>query len=416
MAIASDEIIPGGGGKITVDKGGVKDVTSNSSTNPIRIRNNPIEATEAEIQDAIKDLVGPDSTGNWFQNTGDKVFEIAPDGTVKYDGPTGGGSGGPGGPTALTFNTSTLPNGTFGTSYSQALSASGGTSPYTYTLTGTLPAGLTLSGSTISGIPNTTGTSSFTITLTDSASGTVPKDFSITITSAADTTAPTITALTVDTITENSAVVNITANEAGTYYCLVNTSATATVTDVKTSLNTGSTAAAGSSKAVSISGLTASTPYYAHVVVTDAANNDSTVTSSPFTTSAHVQTPDEILTAAMQTMVNNKLTVTNPGYNYPTISAPTSTTPGVSFTFTAVSAKVDDPNDSADKGIDITSPNGSNTLAYISRMTSGGSTFTATLTVTGSLAGATSQHQVFIVTIPPYTSNNASTNVTVDAN
>ncbi|HTB96593.1 MAG TPA: putative Ig domain-containing protein [Terracidiphilus sp.] len=72
-------------------------------------------------------------------------------------------------PSALTI-TSTLPNGTVGVSYSAPISASDGTAPYTCSLTGTLPAGLTLTGCTVSGTPTTAGSSTVTVKVTDSGS------------------------------------------------------------------------------------------------------------------------------------------------------------------------------------------------------------------------------------------------------
>lgn len=71
--------------------------------------------------------------------------------------------------------TGTLPNATVGAAYSQSLTATGGTTPYTYSITaGSLPAGLTLSQSgdaaVISGTPTTPGASSFTLTVKDSSS------------------------------------------------------------------------------------------------------------------------------------------------------------------------------------------------------------------------------------------------------
>jgi Protein of unknown function (DUF4038)/Putative collagen-binding domain of a collagenase/Putative Ig domain/Immunoglobulin I-set domain len=57
---------------------------------------------------------------------------------------------------ALVFLTTALPNGRIGSTYSATLSASGGTTPYTWTLTsGTLPAGLSLNASSgaITGTP-----------------------------------------------------------------------------------------------------------------------------------------------------------------------------------------------------------------------------------------------------------------------
>jgi hypothetical protein len=77
--------------------------------------------------------------------------------------------------TTLSILTTSLPNGVVGVSYSASVVASGGTTPYTWSLTaGTLPAGLTLNTSTgaITGIPTTVGTSNFTVTVTDSTTPT----------------------------------------------------------------------------------------------------------------------------------------------------------------------------------------------------------------------------------------------------
>jgi predicted outer membrane repeat protein len=81
----------------------------------------------------------------------------------------------------------TLPNGTVGVGYSQSFTPSGGTSPYSFSLTaGTLPPGLTLvSGGTLSGTPTTAATYNFTIAATDSSTGTGPytgsRAYSVTI-------------------------------------------------------------------------------------------------------------------------------------------------------------------------------------------------------------------------------------------
>ncbi len=72
-------------------------------------------------------------------------------------------------PAPLTI-TSSLPNGTVGSSYSSTITASGGTSPYTCSIVGTLPAGLILSGCTVSGTPTSAGNSSATVMVTDSGS------------------------------------------------------------------------------------------------------------------------------------------------------------------------------------------------------------------------------------------------------
>ncbi|WP_446744206.1 beta strand repeat-containing protein [Silvibacterium acidisoli] len=72
---------------------------------------------------------------------------------------------------SLTLTSTTLPNGTVGVPYTGTIGASGGTSPYSCAITsGTLPAGLTLTGCTVSGTPTTAGTSQVTVKVTDSAS------------------------------------------------------------------------------------------------------------------------------------------------------------------------------------------------------------------------------------------------------
>ena len=80
----------------------------------------------------------------------------------------GGGSGG--GPTPLTISSGSLPNGATGAAYSATLSASGGVTPVTWSETGALPPGLSLSTSgMLAGTPATAGTYSFTVTAVDSS-------------------------------------------------------------------------------------------------------------------------------------------------------------------------------------------------------------------------------------------------------
>ncbi|MBA8879178.1 uncharacterized protein YhjY with autotransporter beta-barrel domain/carbon monoxide dehydrogenase subunit G [Phyllobacterium myrsinacearum] len=72
-----------------------------------------------------------------------------------------------------------LPAATVGAAYSQTFTASGGTAAYSYAVTaGALPAGLTLSGGVLSGTPTTAGPFSFSVTATDSSTGSGP--FSVT--------------------------------------------------------------------------------------------------------------------------------------------------------------------------------------------------------------------------------------------
>jgi hypothetical protein len=76
------------------------------------------------------------------------------------------------------------PSGTVGAAYTDTLTAAGGTTPYTWSVSaGTLPAGITLNASTgvLSGTPTVTGTSSFTIKVTDAVSRTATEATTLTI-------------------------------------------------------------------------------------------------------------------------------------------------------------------------------------------------------------------------------------------
>lgn len=75
-------------------------------------------------------------------------------------------------PATLSILPVSAPAGTVGFSYSLTLSASGGQSPYTWSLiSGALPSGLSLNPSTgvLSGVPTASGTSNFTVQATDSS-------------------------------------------------------------------------------------------------------------------------------------------------------------------------------------------------------------------------------------------------------
>ena len=74
---------------------------------------------------------------------------------------------------STSITTASLPNGQVGSLYSQTLTATGGTTPYNYTLIGgELPAGLGLDPSTgvISGTPTSSGTASLTVKVSDANS------------------------------------------------------------------------------------------------------------------------------------------------------------------------------------------------------------------------------------------------------
>jgi hypothetical protein len=82
----------------------------------------------------------------------------------------------------LTITTPLLPNGNTGVAYSLALTATGGNSPYSWSLQAgsSLPSGLSLNSSTgvISGTPTTSGGYSTTVQVTDANANTAAKSLS----------------------------------------------------------------------------------------------------------------------------------------------------------------------------------------------------------------------------------------------
>src|SRR5437016_666131 len=91
----------------------------------------------------------------------------------------------------LQVTSSQLPGGTVASAYSATLSASGGTSPYSWSVSsGTLPTGLILSSSgTLSGTPTVAGAFPLTVAVKDAASGSASANLSINVVTAA---APTV--------------------------------------------------------------------------------------------------------------------------------------------------------------------------------------------------------------------------------
>ncbi len=99
-----------------------------------------------------------------------------------------------GSPGPLAITTTSLPNGTVGTAYSTTLAATGGTTPYTWSLTsGTLPSGLSLNASTgaINGTPTATASATsltFKVTDSETPAQTNSATLSLTVNSVTSTT------------------------------------------------------------------------------------------------------------------------------------------------------------------------------------------------------------------------------------
>lgn len=92
-------------------------------------------------------------------------------------------------PPPVAIATTTLPAGTQGSAYSATLTASGGTTPYTWSITsGSLPAGLTLAASSgwISGTPATNGNSTLAVQVIDARAQKGSVSLSLTVNPVAD--------------------------------------------------------------------------------------------------------------------------------------------------------------------------------------------------------------------------------------
>jgi len=119
-------------------------------------------------------------------------------GAFEYD------SGAP--PPELQITTTSLPNGAVNTAYSETLAATGGVTPYTWSvISGSLPSGLSLASSTglISGTPTSSGTSNFTVQVTDSQDPADTDTQALSITIDPEPEPPTITTTSLPDGTKN---------------------------------------------------------------------------------------------------------------------------------------------------------------------------------------------------------------------
>ncbi|WP_158240596.1 Ig-like domain-containing protein [Telmatospirillum siberiense] len=117
---------------------------------------------------------------------------------------------------SITLSPTSLAAGTVATAYSQTFTATGGTAPYSFSLSaGALPSGLALStAGVLAGTPTAAGTYSFTVRAQDSSTGSGPfavtQSYSLTIGQAA----PVATADTATTAANQAVSIAVTANDA----------------------------------------------------------------------------------------------------------------------------------------------------------------------------------------------------------
>ena len=183
--------------------------------------------------------------------------------------------------------TGTTHSGTVGTAYTAVtFTAAGGSAPYTYTVAGSLPAGLTLNPSSgvLSGTPTTAGTSSFMIHAVDASSvGGNSSLQSVTIAAAASSPSPTPAPAPTTTVTVPGAPTGLVATAGNTNASVAFTAPAsnggAAITSYVITSSTGQQAS-GSGSPILVSGLTNGTgvTFTAHAV--NSAGNSAESTAS----------------------------------------------------------------------------------------------------------------------------------------
>ncbi|HXS62251.1 MAG TPA: putative Ig domain-containing protein [Streptosporangiaceae bacterium] len=196
----------------------------------------------------------------------------------------------------VTTNFAPPPSGVVGLAYSYTLTATGGTTPYTWAVdSGTLPPGITLgSGGVLSGTPTTAGSSTFVVSVSDANGGVATASITLVV-----TTAPVLT-------------INSTASTS-------TTTPGSTVTYTITATNAGGVSISGATFTDSLSG-----------VLDDATfNNDAATTSGSLSyTSPNLTWTGNLAIGAVAT-ITFSVTVKNPDTGDKTMtSALTSTTTG----------------------------------------------------------------------------------------
>jgi hypothetical protein len=93
---------------------------------------------------------------------------------------------------ALKITTGGLPQGQQGSGYSEVFTATGGTTPYSWSISaGTPPPGIAMNtNGDFAGVPTTTGTFHFTVMVTDAASKTATGNFGVTVTAGSNFDGP----------------------------------------------------------------------------------------------------------------------------------------------------------------------------------------------------------------------------------
>jgi hypothetical protein len=188
----------------------------------------------------------------------------------------------------ISVSPTSLPDGTLSVAYSQAITASGGTAPYTYAITaGALPTGLSLSsGGSLSGTPGVAGTFNFTVTATDSSTGTGPytgaRAYALTILAAPTATTGAASILTATGATLGGTVSSNGASTTVTFDSGLTDSYGSSATASQSPLAAG---ASGSGVSAAITGLSCNTTYHFRVTAVNSVGSTNG-SDATFTTSA----------------------------------------------------------------------------------------------------------------------------------
>ncbi len=283
-------------------------------------------------------------------------------------------------PSTLTITSANLSAAQTGSSYTATLSATGGTPGYTWSVSaGKLPAGLSLSsGGVISGTPTKTGTSSFTVTVTDSASPAQTASATESITVGTTPTTLTIT------------TTSLTAGKSGTSYS-ASLSATGGTPGYTWSIASGSLPAG---LALSSAGQISGTPTASGTVTFTVAVQDS---ASPAQTASAQESITVSAASSTLTITSTSLGAAQTGNSYSTTLSATGGTPGYTWSVTAGSLPA---------GLSLSSAG----VISGTPTATGSSSFTVTVTDSASPAQTASAQESISVTLPQLTITTTSLN------